>query len=162
MRGQVMAYDLLFASLIAIVLLGTILLTLNSMAGALKGGREDGPVVAEVALSQLVLTPGSPSDWTDLSASSIGLAERRGVLSREKVERFISLERLTPNGELIREHLGLHREGASYEFRFEVLDAQGSAMYATSREPAGEAFVSRRVVWMGKAPVIAVLKVWRA
>ena len=128
-KGQVISYDLMFASTVAVVLLGVVLVASNAIAGAAQARYEQGSSVADMALSQLVLTPGSPSDWYGMDAGlkeihAIGLADSRGILDADKIEQFVKLEQLaataTERNEL-RARLGLLREGASYEFRFEVL-----------------------------------------
>jgi len=161
MKGQIISYDILFASAIAVVLLGAVLAASGVVGNAAEAGYGQGALAADAALSQLVLTPGSPSDWSDEGAHSFGLVERRGVLDSGKVEQFLMLELEEGNREVLRERLGLLREGAAYEFRFEVLEPDGSKLYASSKEAAGEAYVSRRVVKLDEGTVIAVLTVWR-
>ena len=81
--------------------------------------------------------------------------------------QFVKLEQLaataTERNEL-RARLGLLREGASYEFRFEVLSADGAQLYSTVGKPQGasEIFVSRRVVKLDGEAVVAVMKIWRS
>jgi len=171
-KGQVISYDLMFASTVAVVLLGIVLVASNTIAGASRARYEQGSSVADMALSQLVLTPGSSSDWYAQEGGlaethAIGLAEARGELDREKVEAFIKIEQLAgaPNDRnMLRARLGLLREGAAYEFRFEILAADGSRLYSTANQPAGagEIFVSRRVARLDGEPVVAVMKVWRS
>lgn len=166
-KGQVISYDLMFASTVAVVLLGIVLVASNTIGSAVQARYEEGSVVADMALSQLVLTPGAPSGWQELDAGmhAIGLAEARGVLDKEKIEQFVKLEQLAgapQERDMLRGRLGLLREGATYEFRFEVLAADGSRIYSTSNQPTGEVFVGRRVVRLEGEPVVAVMKVWRS
>ncbi|MDO8339320.1 MAG: hypothetical protein Q7T16_01545 [Candidatus Burarchaeum sp.] len=167
-KGQVISYDLMFASTVAVVLLGIVLVASNTIAGASQARYEEGSSVADMALSQLVLTPGSPSDWKELNEDmhSIGLADSRGVLDAGKIVQFIKFEQLAAapaERDELRARLGLLREGAAYEFEFEVLSADGSRLYSTGNQPAGEGsvFVSRRVARLDGEPVFAVMKVWR-
>ncbi|VVC03883.1 Uncharacterised protein [Candidatus Burarchaeum australiense] len=178
-KGQVISYDLMLATTVAVALLGVVLLASNTITAASGAAYDEGALVADGALAQLVLTPGSPADWAAGAAAgtaagtgagaayeahSLGLAERRGVLDKEKVEAFAELDGLADaeGGRVsLRERLGLLREGAAYDFRFEVRGLDGSALYATGQEPTGNVFASRRLVELDGSPVTAVMMVWK-
>ncbi len=117
--------------------------------------------VAQSAFVQLTESPGDPSNWGDLGASSIGLAESKGVLDRGKVERFAALAGDSERYDGARAMLSFNRQGGAYLFNFKVSEISGSEIYSIGpKEPGASVALVSNVMAMDGRLVRASLRVW--
>jgi hypothetical protein len=163
-RGQIFAYDLVFALMAVSFLIWYAITASNALADRISYVEENNRIaeVAQSAAGQLVESAGDPSDWSDFRANSIGLSESRGVLDGRKVETFFSLAGTEEGYDEARALLSLNRQGGAYLFNLRVVELDGREIHFVGpSEPAGAAVssVSRTALLEGR-PVRLLLRVW--
>lgn len=120
------------------------------------------PEVAQSALEQLTESPGDPSNWKTFEANSIGLAESRGVLDRNKVEQFSSLVSQEGGYDNARALLSLNRQGGAYLFNLGVYETDGREVRSIGSQVPDDASVASasRTMAMDGRLVRVSMRVW--
>ncbi|MCD6496503.1 MAG: hypothetical protein J7K54_04500 [Candidatus Aenigmarchaeota archaeon] len=118
MKGQVWSFDLAVSMIIFIGALASVVFAWNFMStGAFESQEMKSLQLRALGISDSLLrTPGIPEDWNSSNVIVLGLATD-GLLDRQKVEQFISMDH-----NKTRQLLDL----GGYEYYFEVSDINGT------------------------------------
>jgi len=137
-KGQIFSVELIFAVIVFLLIL---LLFLNvSLSTTQKIGRRDSfnerYFLADNALQQLLWSSGNPSNWQNLSSladvNSLGLAESKNYLSKQKVQRLVDLN--SSSYSEVKALLGLN----NYGMHFAVYDFDGVLLKEFGLSPSSE------------------------
>ncbi|HLC47886.1 MAG TPA: hypothetical protein VJI13_02330 [Candidatus Norongarragalinales archaeon] len=168
MRGQLFSFDFILAVSLIIFILALSLFVSESTANSINQSEQgrDMQRAADGALSQLIETPGSPSNWeqlefTDGDVASLGLSPSRNMLDEGKVLRLFNLANSNfGNYSLMKRMLGL--DLPSSNFSISISNSSNSAIYETNVPESGSASVYSfsRIALLGDSPVIVNLRVW--
>jgi len=127
-RGQVFATDFIVALSIFLFVLA-LALVLSNNVNVRASVIEEYNELEEAsfnAVNQLILSGGEPINWNQFSdlneVNSLGLAESRNVLDKNKVEWLVDNNALQYNG--VKELLGLSK----YELRISLQDLNGTEL----------------------------------
>jgi len=160
-KGQAVIIDLFVSVSVFIILMIILTITWDLYSVRLSNRMEYDDMILKTFLISDLLTKqeGVPFDWelqenpTYLTIDQIGLAERRGILSDIKVEKFRTL----PNDDVSKMlNIGL------YKHYFSIRDLNGTVYVSRNSEPSGRLAVnSARVVVYKGGPRVMEFALWK-
>ncbi|MFH1750728.1 MAG: hypothetical protein ABH863_03560 [Candidatus Micrarchaeota archaeon] len=168
MRGQLFSIDFIVALSLILFLFALSLYVSDSVASAINSNELNSELrsAAAGALSQLLETPGSPSNWQEMEFSetginSLGIASGRNVIDVARVDYFFQIGNSDPgNYALIKRMLALDLPGSNYSLIVE--DANGILIYDLGPIPQSP-FITvsgQRIALLEGEPVLVNLKLW--
>jgi hypothetical protein len=168
MRGQLFSFDFLLAISIILFVFALSMFVSENTASSIsqREAQFDIKRAANNALSQLVETPGNPTNWhtldfTDASVKSIGIAVSRNELDPDKTSRlFSSANADFGNYSLVKRILAL--DLPSSNFSITISNASKYALVETAFSPGASATVYSfsRIAIFENEPVLVNLRVW--
>lgn len=168
MRGQLFSFDFILAVSLIIFLLAVTFFVSDATANSinLRERQSELQDLAQSALSQLLESPGTPSNWhlvefSNANIKSIGLSSERNRLDPNKTEEFFRLANLNSgNYSLMRSILALDASGSN--FSLSIYNASQFALYEISQKPGGMSTVisMQRLALLSGEPVVVNLKLW--
>lgn len=163
-KGQIYSMDFVFGVVVFLFVLVLFILLANTTFNRLSYFEEERwrDEAARVAVEQLIESPGYPSHWEQISVlresnlRSLGLAEERNVISKPKLDRFITES--SSNYSFFKRVLGLGRYNT--QVLFESLD--GTELYEFNEDPPTDqtlSTVSRLAIFDDQIVVVRIY-VW--
>ncbi|MEK6954029.1 MAG: hypothetical protein AABX01_03410 [Candidatus Micrarchaeota archaeon] len=168
MRGQLFSFDFLLAISIILFIFALSMFVSENTASSINRREAEFDIqrAADSALSQLVETPGNPTNWhtpdfTDANVKSIGIAASRNELDPDKTSRLFFIANSNfGNYSLVKRILAL--DLPSSNFSIAISNASKYAIFETMVSPAGTASVHSfsRIAIFENEPVLVNLRMW--
>ncbi|MFH0972018.1 MAG: hypothetical protein V1835_05645 [Candidatus Micrarchaeota archaeon] len=168
MRGQLFSFDFIFAVSLLVFIFAMALYTSDSVAASINAqeGERELKIAADNAISQLLETPGNPSNWdylafTDSNVKSVGIAAGRNALNREKMERLMEIMNSdSENYHLMKRILALDLPASN--FSISIYNQSQFKLYeaGVAQTKTGTVVSVQRLALLDDQPVMVNLRLW--
>lgn len=169
--GQIFSIDLVFAMLVFSMLIGSLLLFNSEVYSRTSENyaRQEIGEDSQAALAALLLTGGSPSNWSiyDFSAAesagvhSIGLASAAGEIDPVRLSKLASLN--STNYSSVRAMLGLSKPSYNLILSLKYLNGTEAAVFGIARPYQNiTSVLATSYSSLSGEPVLVTLGLWRS